>query len=175
MQNEDIKELLLHLKNDEMNYFDEFYNKTKKAVFYMAYSILRDYELAEDVLQEVYLKFLKHLKRVDVDKPVIGYLMKIAKNLSLNHLKKKEREVKVEVETIVSTIGNKTELVEESELLKKVEKILKPEEFQIVVLHVISELTHKEIAEITKRPLGSVTWAYSNAIKKLRRELENEN
>ena len=41
----DLKELLIQLQNDKMEYFDEFYNLTKNKVFYMAYSILQDYHL----------------------------------------------------------------------------------------------------------------------------------
>ena len=43
----DLKELLIQLQNDKMEYFDEFYNLTKNKVFYMAYSILQDYHLSD--------------------------------------------------------------------------------------------------------------------------------
>lgn len=69
---------------------------------------------------------------------------------------------------------NDTKEQDNFELLEKISQILKPQEFQIVVLHVINGLTHKEIAKITKRPLGSITWAYNNAMAKVRRELQNE-
>lgn len=46
---------------------------------------------------------------------------------------------------------------------------LKPSERQIVSLKVLGELTFKEIAQYMKIPMGTVTWKYQNAIKKLRR------
>ena len=74
MNNTRLKELLIHLQNNQMDYFDEFYNLTKNSVFYMAYSVLKSYTLCEDVLQEVYLKFLKHVKKVKADENILGYL-----------------------------------------------------------------------------------------------------
>ncbi|HIT43819.1 TPA: sigma-70 family RNA polymerase sigma factor [Candidatus Avacholeplasma faecigallinarum] len=172
MQDEErIKELFRHLKNNELNYFDEFYNLTKQSVFYMAYSILKNSDLCEDILQETYLKFLKHINRIHLEKSIIGYLLKISKNLSLNLLKKRSRETVMEFDNVCD---NDTKEQDNFELLEKISQILKPQEFQIVVLHVINGLTHKEIAKITKRPLGSITWAYNNAMAKVRRELQNE-
>jgi RNA polymerase sigma-70 factor (ECF subfamily) len=42
-------------------------------------------------------------------------------------------------------------------------------ERQVVSMKVLGEMTFKEIAEIIDAPLGTVTWRYQNAIKKLRR------
>ena len=71
----DLKELLIQLQNDKMEYFDEFYNLTKNKVFYMAYSILQDYHLSEDILQDTYVKFLKHKNKVKVDGNILSYLL----------------------------------------------------------------------------------------------------
>jgi RNA polymerase sigma-70 factor (ECF subfamily) len=46
---------------------------------------------------------------------------------------------------------------------------LKPKEQEVVHLKIMGELTFQEIADILKIPLGTVTWRYQNAIKKLRR------
>ena len=39
---------------------------------------------------------------------------------------------------------------------------------EIVIMHVIGELKHREIAAILKKPLGTITWKYNQAINKLR-------
>ena len=48
-------------------------------------------------------------------------------------------------------------------------ELLGPGERQIVSMKVLGELTFKEIAAIMGIPMGTVTWKYQNAIKKLRR------
>ena len=45
-------------------------------------------------------------------------------------------------------------------------------EKEIVNLHIGLELTFKEISEILRKPLGSVTWKYSRAISKLKKTVK---
>lgn len=169
----EINELLVHLKNNELQYFDEFYEQTKKNVFYMAYSILQNFSLSEDILQDTYLKFLQHVKRLNTHQSVVSYLMTIARNLSLNLLKKRKREEIIDAEAFdVEEEQHKDEY--DFELLHQIKGILNPDEFQMVVLHVLNDLPHKEVARIMKKPLGTVTWAYNNAIAKLKRRIEDE-
>lgn len=46
---------------------------------------------------------------------------------------------------------------------------LKDGERQIVNMKVLGDMTFREIAEVLHMPMGTVTWKYQNAIKKLRR------
>lgn len=166
----DLKELLIQLQNDKMEYFDEFYNLTKNKVFYMAYSILQDYQLSEDILQDTYIKFLKHKKKVKVDGNILSYLLEISKNLSLNYVNKHKKVVNID-NIVFKYEEQYQEKFEELKLVKDMKKILNENEFQIVILKIINELTNNEIAQLLNKPLGTVLWTYNNAIKKLRRDL----
>ena len=166
----DLKELLIQLQNDKMEYFDEFYNLTKNKVFYMAYSILQDYHLSEDILQDTFMKFLKHKKKVKVDGNILSYLLEISKNLSLNYVNKHKKVVNID-NIVFKYEEQYQEKFEELKLVKDMKKILNENEFQIVILKIINELTNNEIAQLLNKPLGTVLWTYNNAIKKLRRDL----
>lgn len=166
----DLKELLIQLQNDKMEYFDEFYNLTKNKVFYMSYSILQDYHLSEDILQDTYVKFLKHKNKVKVDGNILSYLLEISKNLSLNYVNKHKKVVNID-NIIFKYEEQYQEEFEELKLVKDMKKILNENEFQIVILKIINELTNNEIAQLLNKPLGTVLWTYNNAIKKLRRDL----
>ena len=166
----DLKELLIQLQNDKIEYFDEFYNLTKNKVFYMAYSILQDYHLSEDILQDTYIKFLKHKKKVKVDGNILSYLLEISKNLSLNYVNKHKKVVNID-NIVFKYEEQYQEKFEELKLVKDMKKILNENEFQIVILKIINELTNNEIAQLLNKPLGTVLWTYNNAIKKLRRDL----
>lgn len=166
----DLKELLIQLQNDKMEYFDEFYNLTKNKVFYMAYSILQDYHLSEDILQDTYIKFLKHKKKVKVDGNILSYLLEISKNLSLNYVNKHKKVVNID-NIVFKYEEQYQEEFEELKLVKDMKKILNENEFQIIILRIINELTNNEIAQLLNKPLGTVLWTYNNAIKKLRRDL----
>ncbi len=165
-----LEELLIQLQNDKMEYFDEFYNLTKNKVFYMAYSILQDYHLSEDILQDTYIKFLKHKKKVKIDGNILSYLLEISKNLSLNYVNKHKKVVNID-NIVFKYEEQYQEKFEELKLVKDMKKILNENEFQIVILKIINELTNNEIAQLLNKPLGTVLWTYNNAIKKLRRDL----
>ena len=64
---ERLKLLVEKIKSDE-SYFSEFFELTKKQIFYNIFSILKDYQLSEDVLQETYVSFLSNLNSLDLNK-----------------------------------------------------------------------------------------------------------
>lgn len=168
MNNDRINQLLLDLKDGRMESFDEFYELTKRGVFSVSYQILKNQEEAENVLQDTYLKFLKNLSSMKTDKSVLAYLMQTAKNLSLNTLKQYKRKVNsFDMESVPQE-----EKKEDDTVLEVMRKTLKPKEYQIVLMHCLYDMTHKEIAEALHRPLGSITWAYNNAIKKVKEALK---
>ena len=53
-------------------------------------------------------------------------------------------------------------------------KVLTADEAQIVMLYVVAGFKHREIAEIVKKPVGTVLWTYNNSLKKLRKYLKEE-
>ena len=167
---EDLKEYLIHLQNEELEYFDEFYNATKKPVFHMIYSYLNDTSESEDLLQDTYIKFLKYKNRINPNKNILAYLLEIAKTISLNYIKKRKRIVPLDTEIEIPDNPKENRSLDESEINKLMRSVLRDIEYQIVILHVVDGFTHKEISEMLKKPLGTITWTYNKALEKIRRE-----
>ena len=163
MEQERINELL----DGNLDYFDEFYQETKQKVFYNIYAILKDTSLSEDALQETYIRFLKNRDKLKKEKNIIGYLFVISRNIALDMIKKKKKEEYLDEYTLNNIHEKKNPYVDD--LIDNMKKILKDQEFEIVIMHLVNEMTHKEIAKILKKPLGTITWAYNNAIKKIRK------
>ena len=46
---------------------------------------------------------------------------------------------------------------------------LNEKEREVINLKIIADMTFKEIAELLQAPMGTITWRYQSAIKKLRR------
>lgn len=165
-------DLMMHIQNDEMEYFDMFFEKTKRPVFNLIYSYLRDCDESEDILQETYLKMLRYKKKIKLDGNILSYLLQIAKTLSLNYLKRHKREEYIEdIELIGEERKDIPRDLDESPVVIAMKAVLKDSEYQIVILHVVNGMTHKEIASLLKKPLGTITWAYNNAIEKVRRKM----
>ena len=65
-------------------HFDEFYNLTKKNVFFTIISIVKDNYVVDDLMQDTYMKFLEN-KNNYKSKSINAYLSTIARNLAINY------------------------------------------------------------------------------------------
>ena len=165
-----LNEVFLELKRGDQTHFNWFYENSKKQLFYNILSYTKNYELSEDLLQETYVKFLTNIKNIDDKVNVLGYLMVMSKNITLDYFKKNNR-IETLNEEDISFEDNK---IHETMLVSKIKEILNDIEFKILILHILGELTFNEIKDIVKKPLGTVLWIYNNSLKKVRKELNYE-
>ncbi len=163
------------LKSGDNEAFDKIYELTYRKIFFIVLPILRDKALTEDIMQDTYLKFLEKLYDYKT-KNSLAYILTIAKNLAINEYNKRKREVKV-VDSDMDAFSYDEYLeisAANEELIKSALKILKKKERNIFLLHNIENLTHREIALILNIPLGTVTWTYQQAIRKMRKHLRDD-
>ena len=165
-----LNEVFLELKRGDQSHFNWFYENSKKQLFYNILSYTKNYELSEDLLQETYVKFLTNIKNIDDKVNVLGYLIVMSKNITLDYFKKNNR-IETLNEEDISFEDNK---IHETMLVSKIKEILNDIEFKILVLHILGELTFNEIKDIVKKPLGTVLWIYNKSLKKVRKELNYE-
>lgn len=151
--------------------FKKLFDEHKKHVFAMALSILRDFELSEDVLQEVFIKLYQHMQHQEITN-IKAWLIRVSRNTALDLYRKKKREMT----GFEADYFERAHLISEDPIdkmvLAKYLKLLNSEERQIFILKEISGMKHKEIAKIMEIPLGTVLWKYGIALKKLRKALE---
>ena len=165
-----LNEVFLEIKRGDQSHFNWFYENSKKQLFYNILSYTKNYELSEDLLQETYVKFLTNIKNIDDRVNVLGYLMVMSKNITLDYFKKNNR-IETLNEEDISFEDNK---IYETMLVSKIKEILNDIEFKILILHILGELTFNEIKDIVKKPLGTVLWIYNKSLKKVRKELNYE-
>ena len=145
--------------------FEELYEGMKRGVFALAYSYLRNYEDAEDVLQQTFLRVKRKAYLYRVGTNARAWIFQIAKNTALDELRRRKQRKEGE---LLREEGVETPVVFLDELTAR----LSEEEREIVIMHAVWGYKHKEIAEEKGLPLGTVTWKYNEAIKKLRKEQE---
>ena len=165
-----LNEVFLELKRGDQSHFNWFYENSKKQLFYNILSYTKNYELSEDLLQETYVKFLTNIKNINDKVNVLGYLMVMSKNITLDYFKKNNR-IETLNEEDISFEDNK---IYETMLVSKIKEILNDIEFKILILHILGDLTFNEIKDIVKKPLGTVLWIYNKSLKKVRKELNYE-
>lgn len=165
-----LNEVFLEIKRGDQTHFNWFYENSKKQLFYNILSYTKNYELSEDLLQETYVKFLTNIKNIDDKVNILGYLMVMSKNITLDYFKKNNR-----IETLnEEDISFEDDKIHETMLVSKIKEILNDIEFKILILHILGELTFNEIKDIVKKTLGTVLWIYNKSLKKVRKELNYE-
>lgn len=170
MNNKKLDTVIKALKRGDDNAFDIMYEETKSIVFYTALDVLKDRALAEDIMQDTYLKVLKELDRYTFNQGFRGWIKTIAKNISINAYNKRKKEVNVTVDDSPYLFTTDNDDLENRYFLNKLLKTLSDDERQIVMRHAVYQETHKAIASSMDMPLGTVLWKYQQALKKLKKK-----
>lgn len=158
---------------NQITEFKHLYNEYRKDVFSVALAILRDFDMAEDVLQEAFIKLYQHTQKNEV-KNVKAWLITVTRNLAFDVYRKKSRELTGFSENFFEEAHSGTGDPADGLVLAKYLELLDGEERQIVVMKDVTGLKHREIAKVLGLPLGTVLWKYRLALKKLRKGLERE-
>ena len=91
-----LDEALGKLAAGDQTAFDEIYNRTRKTVYYIALSYLRERMLAEDVMQTVYLKVLGSASRYRRGTNGAAWIARITRNEAIDLLRRRSRELSVD-------------------------------------------------------------------------------
>lgn len=151
----------------------ELYNKTRSAVYGVALSICKNVQDAEDVLQDVYIRVYQTADGYTTRGKPMAWLITIARNLALMQLRKREKTVAVAPEDWQTRFAGYADAQTEDRLvLESLLSHLSDEERQIVVLHAVAGLKHRESAQLLSLPLPTVLSKYSRALKKLKHAMK---
>jgi RNA polymerase sigma-70 factor (ECF subfamily) len=165
--------------NGDEKAFEKLFHKYKIRIFNFIYRMIGDRMIAEDILQEVFLKVIKWLPRYHKEGKFSGWLFSIANSITLDYIKKRKRIVPIqEVERIPDLALSPRHQIEEDEKIELIEKAVKNlplKQRQIFLLRQHTDLKFKEIAEMLGCPLNTVLARMHNAILNLRRTLVKSN
>lgn len=180
--NNEINILLIEIKNSNDSSFEILFKKMHKSVFALAFSILGDKTLAEDVVQETFIRIKTKSNSYLEGTNGVAWIFQIARNLSLNIIKKRKFEVAISKDNQSLEelfIKHNPSSDKSKEFDRSLEKFLLQEAFtklnklerQIVILYVVSGLKHKEVAKLLNIPRPTERWYYIRALGKLRKIL----
>lgn len=155
----------------------QLYGCLRKPVFLLAYSILGDYALAEDIMQETFLRVNEKAATYRAGSNPKAWVLSIARSVALNARKSRIRENLCEDTTNGMVTGTATDLfantVENKAVLNadftRALTCLDEQERGIIILKIGGNLKHSEIAEILGITTGDARVRYFRALKKLKR------
>ena len=148
---------------------DVIYHTYGRMILSAAYQIVGTTEDAEDVLQDVLLRIGENPSRYTPDSNPRAWVMAITRNVALNLVKKRGRDLPLEKVASGEISRLSREGVEESAILQVALASLSEEERLIVNLKTYAGLSHKEIASVFGISEDSAQKRYQRAIEKLRK------
>lgn len=169
-----LEKAMVDLQEGDSNALATIYDLTSRGVFTFILPILKDYATAEDIMQQTYVSVYEKISSYKKGTNARNWILTIAKNLAINEFNNKKKVVDFdydEEQVIPDGLYSLDESLD-TPTIKLANEILTDEEFKIVIMYVVGEYKHREIAEQLNLPLGTVTWKYKNALEKLRKEYE---
>lgn len=159
------EELLLQTASGDKEAFTQLYDMTARQVYSFLLSMVGDPSRTDDFFQETYIHiYLRAGKYAPKGHP-LAWMITLAKHLVLDGLRGKKSALPLMEDAAAPDPAEKSV---DRILLAQLLSGLEEEERQMVTLHDIVGLTHREVAGILKMPLGTVLWKYSKAMKKLK-------
>lgn len=172
----ELDRLLLQVGQGDREAFARLYGLARGAVYALALALLHDAQEAQDVAQDTFIKVWESAPSYRSQGSPMAWLLTIARNLSRSRLRQSGRQVTLD-ETEWNAIPAALPAVdaEDRAVLQGALAQLGEEERKIVLLHAVTGLKHREIAQLLERPLSTVLSKYHRGLKKLKSLMKGEN
>lgn len=175
-QDDTLENCIARIAGGDQDALALLYEHTHAAVYGFALSILKNKQDAEDVLQDAYIRIWNAAGSYTSAGKPMAWIFTITRNLALMRFREQSRTVAVAPEDWQSLFSNEPSVNHEDRLmLASLLETLTDEERQIVILHSMTGLKHREIAELLDLRLSTVLSKYHRALKKLRNALQGGN
>ena len=173
------EELIYLLQGKDKSAFEYLYDNYSAALFGIIFKMLENRELAEDVLQEAFVKIWKNFSNYDSSKGrLFTWMLNITRNLTIDTIRSKgyKKQGKIQsAENAVDNISDNTNNAASFDAMgiRKHLTLLKNDQKQIIDLAYFGGFTQDEISKHLDIPLGTVKTRMRTAIIELRKILRN--
>ena len=168
-----------NFQKKEEKAFEKLYFMYKDSIHGVIYNIVRDHHLAEEVMQDVFIKAWDKSASYSSDKGrFFTWILNIARNAAIDKTRSKafknsrknlDAEFFVDILETQESLDNQTDAIGIKKLVAKLEKKC----IEIIELLYFKGFTQKETSESLDIPLGTVKTRNRNCIKGLRQTLLN--
>ena len=177
-------QLVTLYKNGNEEAFAELLDRHQNRVYTTIFLIVKDRYVAEDLMQEVYIKAIKTIKagRYNEEGKFLPWILRIAHNISIDQFRKDKRYPTIVMEDGGSVFNSlefsqapiESETIKQDtyNLLKQHIKDLPESQREVLVMRHYMQMSFQEIAESTgvsiNTALGRMRYALINLRKKLK-------
>ncbi|MDT0676247.1 RNA polymerase sigma factor [Autumnicola musiva] len=166
--------LIQELQNGNERAFERIYQLYSESTYGIIFAIVKDEKVAEEILQDVYMKIWNNASSYDSDKGrFFTWILNIARNASIDKLRSKDFKNKrqnLQPDNFVDILETRTNYAAATDAIgiKKFLNAIEPVCKKLIDLLFFQGFTQKETAEELKMPLGTVKTKNRACIKSLR-------
>ena len=172
---EDLESLLLGVAAGDSHSLEELYHRTRTVVYGLVLSYLKHPQDAEDVTQDAFVRIWDTAASYRPQGKPMAWLLTVARNLALMRLRERGKTQELTDEEWSALPARAPDVpTEDRHVLRAALSVLSEQERQVVMLHAVTGLKHREIAQLLELPLATVLSKYRRALKKLNLLLEGD-
>ncbi len=161
------EEWISRIATGDMEALRLLYDAVGNKVYSFALSLVRNSQDAEDVLQETFLRVHAHAKEYRPHGKPLAWIFTIARHLAMDKRRQQSR---------IQSLSDEAEKVDLSAvtqadhrlLLDSLLNHLSEEDRQILILHAVVGMKHREIASVMALPLNTVLSRYHRGLNRLK-------
>ncbi|MCQ2770448.1 MAG: sigma-70 family RNA polymerase sigma factor [Clostridia bacterium] len=167
-ENAECDKALISIANGDINKLEVIQRHMEHQIYAVAHSVLHDFSLADDVVQETYIKITEKAHLYTPGTRAKAWVLTMARNTALDMLRHRSFE-----QTDENVTDDITDRFDENSIVismqvKKALDSLSDGDRQVVTLKVYAGLRHDEIAEIMGISTEAAKKKYQRAIKKMK-------
>ena len=164
----ELHQIFEDLKQNKEKSFNDLYEKYNKLIYCIAFSILKNKENSEDIVQIVFTKIYKLEKEKLPTSNEASWLYSLTKNEALNYIRKQKNDISLDDIDYIAYEDREFEKIIDKDTYNRMMEKLNKEEREIVSLKILADMKFKDIAKLLNMPIGTVQWKYYTALHSLK-------
>src|ERR1700675_4479555 len=163
------EELMLQVRDGAGETLGVLFERYHAPLYNFYAKLTGDRALSEDLVQEVFLRILRHRQTFRDGTPFRAWIYQIARNARIDHFRKSRPQVPFEPEMApVVAPGDPAQQQQESELLHRAMMELAEEKRELLILCRFQELRYDEVARLVGCGVSTVKVRIHRALHELR-------
>jgi RNA polymerase sigma-70 factor (ECF subfamily) len=181
---DDDLQAIRRLKNGEIGGLEILIARHQVKAIRTAFLITHDESVAEDIVQDVFIRFFRRVRHFDERRVFRPYFMRCVVNAALDHVQKESKTLELDDDedtsqleallTRATSVETQVEFLQlQREMLETLFR-LPPRQRAVIVQRYYLEMSEKEMAETLEIAPGTVKWLLNAARSRLRALLGSE-
>jgi RNA polymerase sigma-70 factor (ECF subfamily) len=178
----DDADLARRLRSRDPHVMSALYDRYGRTAYSLIYRVVRDASVAEDLVQETFLRVWNRAQSFDQERGALGpWILTVARNRAIDHLRSVDGRMaanamdldRLENPRLFSNFEDTALTLDRARRLKEAFVKLTPAQREVIELAYYEGLSQTEMATRLKQPLGTVKTWVRTALKVLRDQLSD--